>query len=171
MSWHCSSIQFIFAFFMPFLISWLAALYCLTPSSSFFFFFNSLRLSHISSKSAVTQGFLIGRCLPRISLAVLVTAVLKVLISVSMSVPSASRMVSAANFPPIIAWKAYATSGSLSFSRSNLILAWPSFLTLFRCSLKVIVTSPWSPPMSAPLYMESSLSCQCSHWTGSASLP
>ena len=84
--------------FMPFLISWLAALYCLTPSASFFifFFFNSLRLSHRSSKSAVTQGFLTGRCLPRISLAVLVTAVLKVLINVSMSVPSASRMVSAA---------------------------------------------------------------------------
>ncbi|KAK2159329.1 hypothetical protein NP493_1727g00010 [Ridgeia piscesae] len=72
MSWHCSSIQFIFAFFMPFLISWLAALYCLSPSASLFFFFNSLRLSHRSSKSAVTQGFLTGRCLPRISLAVLV---------------------------------------------------------------------------------------------------
>ncbi|KAK2177978.1 hypothetical protein NP493_567g03007 [Ridgeia piscesae] len=72
MFWHCSSIQFIFAFFMPFLISWLAALYCLTPSASFFFFFNSLRLSHRSSKSAVIQGFLTGRCLPRISLAVLV---------------------------------------------------------------------------------------------------
>ena len=150
MSWHCSSIQFIFAFFMPFLISWLAALYCLTPSASFFFFFNSLRLSHRSSKSAVTQGFLTGRCLPRISLVVLVTAVLKVLINVSMSVPSASRMVSAANFPPIIAWKASATSGSFSFSRSNLILAWTCFLTLFRCSLKVIMTSSWSLPMSAP---------------------
>ncbi|KAK2173738.1 hypothetical protein NP493_852g00002 [Ridgeia piscesae] len=71
-SWHCSSIQFIFALFMPSLISWLDALYCLTPSASFFF--NSLRLSHRSSKSAVTQGFLTGRCLPRISLAVLVTA-------------------------------------------------------------------------------------------------
>ncbi|KAK2162112.1 hypothetical protein NP493_1540g00021 [Ridgeia piscesae] len=69
MSWHCSSIQFIFA-----LITWLVALYCLTPSVSVFFFFNSLRLSHRSSKSAVTQGFLTGRCLPRISLAVLVTA-------------------------------------------------------------------------------------------------
>ncbi|KAK2177087.1 hypothetical protein NP493_619g03034 [Ridgeia piscesae] len=74
MSWHCSSIQFIFAaFFMPFLISWLAALYCLTPSASFFFFFNSIHLSHRSRKSTVTQGFLTGRCLPRISLAVLVT--------------------------------------------------------------------------------------------------
>ncbi|KAK2162215.1 hypothetical protein NP493_1536g00031 [Ridgeia piscesae] len=70
MSWHCSSIQFVFAIFMPFLISWLAALYCLTPSASFFFFFNSLLLLHRSSKSAVTQGFLTGRCLPRISLAV-----------------------------------------------------------------------------------------------------
>ena len=155
----------------PFLISWLATLYCLIHSAYFFFFFNSLRLSHRSSKSAVTQGFLTGRCLPRISLAVLVTAVLKVLISVSMSVPSASRMVSAANSPPIIAWKAYATSGSLSFSRSNLILAWPSFLTLFRCSLK-IMTNSWSLPMSAPVYMESSVCpCQCLHWTGRDSLP
>ena len=150
MLWHCSSIYFVFAFFMPFLISWLAALYCLTASASFFFFFNSLRLSHRSSKSAVTQGFLTGRCLPRIPLVVLVTALLKVLINVSMSVPSASRMVSAANFHPIIAWKAYATSGSVSFSKSNLILVCPCFLTLFRCSLKVIMTSSWSLPMSAP---------------------
>ena len=51
--------------------------------------------------------------MPRISLAVLVTAVLKVLINVSMSVPSASRMVSAASFPPFTAWKASATSGVL----------------------------------------------------------
>ena len=151
MSWHCSSIQSIFACFMPFLISWLTALYCLIPSASFFFFFNSLRLSHRSSKSAVTQGFLTERCVPRISLAVLVTAVLKVLINVSMSVPSASRMVSAASFPPFTAWKAYATSGSFSFSRSNLILVWPSFLTLFRCSLKFIMTSSWSLPISAPI--------------------
>ena len=80
----------------------------------------------------------------------LVTAVLKVLINVPMSVSSASRMVSAANFPLIIAWKASATSGFFSFSRSNLIVAWPSFLTLFRCSFKVITTSSWSLPMSAP---------------------
>ena len=59
----------------------------------------------------MTQGFLTGRCLPRISLAVLVTAVLKVSINISMSMPSASRMLSAANFPPIIAWKASTTSG------------------------------------------------------------
>ena len=79
-----------------------------------------LRLSHISSKSAVTQGFLTWRCLPIISPAVLVTAVLKV--NVSMSIPSAFRMVSGANVPPTIAWKASATSGSFSFSRSNMIL-------------------------------------------------
>ena len=54
MSWHCSSIQFIFAFFMPFLISWLAALYCLTPSASFFF--NSLRCHHVAYLGRMSLG-------------------------------------------------------------------------------------------------------------------
>ena len=58
-----------------------------------------------------------GRCLPRISLAVLVTAVLKVVIIESMSVSLLLMMVRGANLPPIIAWKVSNTLGSFSFSR------------------------------------------------------
>ena len=54
---------------------------------------------------------------------------------------SLSSMERAANFPPIIAWKTSATCGSFSLSTSNLILACPCFLVLFKCSLKVIITS------------------------------
>ena len=123
MCWHCSPIQFSFAFFMPLLISWLTALYCAIPSLSllFFLFLSFLRLAHRSRMSVVTQGFLTGRYLARISLAVSVTAALKVSVNISMSM-SESRMESAANFLPIFAWKISATSGSFSFSRSNLIL-------------------------------------------------
>ena len=70
-------------------------------------------------------------------------------VNISMSM-SESRMESAANFPPIFAWKISATSGSFSFSRSNLILVLHCFFALFRCKLKVILTSSWSLPMSAP---------------------
>ena len=132
---HCSPIQSSFAFFMPFLICRLTVLYSIVPSASFlfFFFFNSLRLSHRSRISAVTHGFLTGRCFPRISLAVSVTAALKVSVNVSKSM-SLSSMGRAANFPPIIAWKTSATCGSFSLSTSNLILACPCFLVLFKCS-------------------------------------
>ena len=54
------------------------------------------------------------RCLPRISLAVWVTAVLKVVIIESMSISSLYIMVRGANFPPIIAWKVSNTLGSFS---------------------------------------------------------
>ena len=84
-------------------------------------FLSFLRLAHRSRMSVVTQGFLTGRYLKRISLAVSVTAVLKVSINISMSM-SESRMEGAANFPLIFAWKISAISGSFSFSRSNLIL-------------------------------------------------
>ena len=56
------------------------SLYFSDPSGSNSFFLSSLLLSHKSRISAVTQGFVFWRCLPRISLAVLVTAVLKVVI-------------------------------------------------------------------------------------------
>ena len=145
---HCSPIQPSFAFFMPLLICWLTVLltvlYSIVPSAPFllllFFFFNYLRLSHRSRISAVTHVFLTGRCFPRISLAVSVTAELKVSVNVSKSM-SLSSMERAANFPPSIAWKTSATYGSFSLSMSNLILACPCFLVLFKCSLKVIITS------------------------------
>ena len=151
MFWHCSPIQISFAFVMPFLISWLTALYCAIPSLSLllFLFISFLRLAHRSRMSVVTQGFLSGRYLPMISTAVSVTAVLKVSANISMSM-SESTMESAANFPPIFAREISATSGSFNFSRSNLILVMHSFFALFRCNLKVSMTSSWSLPISAP---------------------
>ncbi|KAK2191121.1 hypothetical protein NP493_59g00028 [Ridgeia piscesae] len=118
---------------MPFLISWLVAQYCLTPSASFCFFFNSLRLSHRSNKSAVTQGFLTGRCLPRISLAVLVTA-------------NGERC----KFPSY-----YCVEGFCYFRVLQLLMVKfdpgvAEFLDPLQISLKVIMTSSWSLPMSAP---------------------
>ena len=110
---------------------------------------NSLRLSHRSRISTMTHDFLTVRCFARISLAVSVTAALKVSVNMSKSM-SLSSMERAANFPPIIAWKTSATCGSFSLSTSNLILACPCFLVLFKCSLKVIITSSWSLPMLAP---------------------
>ena len=89
----------------------------------------------------MTQGFLTGRYLPRISFAVSLNAVFKVSVNISMSM-SESRVESAANFP-IIAWKNSAASGSFSFPRSNLILLLHCFLALFRCNLKVSMTSSW----------------------------
>ena len=69
--------------------------------------------------SAVTHGFFVRRCFPRISLAVSVTILLKVLVSKFTSVSLSSIMIRGANFPPIIALNASASSGSLSFSVSN----------------------------------------------------
>ena len=51
----------------------------------FFFSLSSLLLWYRSRISAVTQGFLFSQCLPRISLAVSVTAVLKIVITESKS--------------------------------------------------------------------------------------
>ena len=56
------------AFF--FLTCWLASLCSFTRSSVFFFCFNFLRLSHSFCMSSVTEGFFVGRCVPRMSLAV-----------------------------------------------------------------------------------------------------
>ena len=86
------------------------------------FFLCSLLLSHRSKISAVTQVFFFWRCLQGISLAVSVTAVLKVVIIESMSVSSLLMMVRGTNLPPIIAWKVSNTLESFSFSRSNLSL-------------------------------------------------
>ena len=42
------------------------------------------------------------------------------------------------------------TVGSFSFSRSNLILVWDGFLEFLRRDWKVIITTSWSLPTSAP---------------------
>ena len=113
---------------------------------SLLFQFSSL--SHRSRISAVIQGFFF--CLPRISLAVSVTAVLKVMIIESMSVSSLLMMVRGANLPPIIAWRVSNMLGFFSFSRSNLSLVRFGLLIFFRRRRKVIISKPWSLPMSAP---------------------
>ena len=64
----------------------------------------------------------------RISLAVSVTAVFKMVIIESMSVSSLLMMVGGASLPPILVWKVSNTLGSFSFSRSNLSLV--SFVLL-----------------------------------------
>ena len=79
-----------------------------------FFFFSSLRSSNTLNTSAVIQDFLTALRLPRISLAVSVTAEMKVLIGVSTSTLSTSSVVGEANLPPIITWKATTSSRSLS---------------------------------------------------------
>lgn len=78
------------------------------------FHFSSLRSSNTLNTSAVTQDFLTALRLPRISLAVSVTAAMKVLIGVSTSMLSTSSVVGDANPPPIITWKATTSSRSLS---------------------------------------------------------
>ena len=78
------------------------------------FHFSSLRSSKTLNTSAVTQDFLTALRLPRISLAVSVTAAMKVLIGVSTSMLSTSSVVGDANPPPIITWKATTSSRSLS---------------------------------------------------------
>ena len=77
--------------------------------------------------------FFFWRCLPKISMAVSVTAVLKVVIIESMSVSSLLMMVRGANLPPIIAWKLSNTLGSFSFSRSNLSLVCFGLLIFVFC--------------------------------------
>ena len=78
------------------------------------FHFSSLRSSNTLNTSAVTQDFLTALRLPRISLAVSVTAAMKVLIGVSTSMLSTSSVVGDANPPPIITWKVTTSSRSLS---------------------------------------------------------
>ena len=47
---------------------------------------------------------------------------------VLMSMPSSLRPMSGANFQSVVAWKVHATSGSLNFSASTLVLACLTFL-------------------------------------------
>ena len=62
---------------------------------------------------SVTHCFFMRRCLPRISLVVSVTAMFIAVIIVSISLFSFSSRMSGANFPPIFAWKDFATKCSL----------------------------------------------------------
>ena len=126
------------------------SLYFSDPADTNLLFLSSLLLLHRSRISAVTQSFFFWWCFPRISLAVSVTAVLKVVIIESMSVSSLLMMVRGANFLPIIAWKVSNTLGSFSFSRSNLSLVHFGLLILFRQRWKLIISKSWSLPMSAP---------------------
>ena len=138
---RCFFIHFSFAFFKMFLISVFTFLYLSLPSMSPFCFFSSLLLSHRSRMSEITHGFFMRQCLPRISLAVSVTAMFIAVIIVSVSLFSFSSRMSGANFPPIFAWKAFATVGSFSFSTSYFIRVLVGFMILFRRSRKVIIRS------------------------------
>ena len=150
MSLHCSATQFSFALRMFILTLSSACLYLSASSTlSYLDFLRFLLSSHSSSRSGVTHGFLVIRFLPRTSMAVSVTAVLNMLVKLSILVPSASRSRSGANFPQIWASKTSATFGSFSFSRSNLILVWSCFFIFLRCKRKDIMTSSWSLYMSA----------------------
>ena len=75
-SLHRSPFQFSFAFFMHLLMLLFTSLYFSDPSGLNLFFLSSLLLSHRSKTSPVPPGFLFCWCLPRISPAVSVTAML-----------------------------------------------------------------------------------------------
>ena len=91
---HCSAIQLSFALLISCLIFLLTSLYFAAPSGSHFLLFNSLLLSQRSRMSVVTHGFFVRRCFPRISWAVSVTILLKVLVSKFTSVYLSSSMIS-----------------------------------------------------------------------------
>ena len=93
------------ASFMPFLIHVLVFLYSSRPSHIFFLFFNSLHLSHNGSSPFMTHGFFLGWFLPITSVAVSVTALLKVSTSSSRLSVASSNCSSGANIPSMIAWK------------------------------------------------------------------
>ena len=122
-------------------------LYFSDPSGSNILFLSSLLVSHRSRNSAVTQCFFIflffyccfcfcflfvfRQCLPRISPAVSVTAVLQVVVIKSMSIVLLFMMEGGANFLLVIAWKVFNALGSFSFSRSNVSLECFGLLILF----------------------------------------
>ena len=109
------------------------------------------------------------RCLPRISLAVSVTAVLKVVIIESVSVSLLLMMVRDANLPPILAWKVSDTLGSFSFSSSNLSLACFALLINFF-SGEGGRSSSASRDHFQCLLLENFVFWQCKLLIGSASL-
>ena len=66
----------------------------------------------------------------------------------SMSMSSFLGLMSASNFPPIVASNVPITSGFRKFSRSNLSLYWVGFLVFVRKTQKVIIPKSRSLPMS-----------------------
>ena len=104
-SLHCSPIQFSLLFsctldiivhFLVFLKSFMFKSF-LSQFSPF--------VAQINNHCSDPVFFFFWRCLPRISLAVSITAVLKAVIIESRSVASLSTIVRGANLPPAIAWK------------------------------------------------------------------
>ena len=119
------------------------SLYFSDPSGSNLFFLSSHLLSHRSRISAVIQGFFFWQCLPRISLAVSVTAVLKVVIIESVSVSSLLMMVRGANLPPITAWKTSKLETSfISFPNLELSTLW-HYKTSFISFSNLELSSSW----------------------------
>ena len=147
MSWHCFSIQFCFAFFIPFLICLLISVCASLPSAVCLFFFKLLLVSHKSRISFDIHGFDLRWLFPSTSFAVSVITALKLLGIVS---ESPSRRRSGANLPPSVALKYFAIVGCLSFSRSNFILMFFVLLIFFSLTLKFIITRSWSLNISAP---------------------
>ena len=134
-------IQVYFAIFISILICLLMSLQVLAPSGSPLFFFGSRLWSQRSRISGVIQGLLFRRCLPRSSAAVSVTALLKWVTMASRSTSSSTSEARGANLPPIVAWKAFITVGSFSFSGSNLILGWVGFLEFLKTKEKTYSAS------------------------------
>ena len=106
--------------------------------------------------------------MPRISLAVSVTAVLKVVIIESVSVSLLLMMVRDANLSPILAWKVSDTLGSFSFSSSNLSLVCFGLLIFF--SGEGGRSSSASRDHFQCLLLENFVFWQCKLLIGSASL-
>ena len=67
-----------------------------------------------------------------------------------LSMSSSLRLMSASNFPSIVAWNVPATSGFHNFSWSNLSFDWVGFLVFIIRTQKVIIPKSRSLPMSVP---------------------
>ena len=137
---HCSPIQFSLAFSCT---SWcccsLSCIFQILQAQIFSFSVLSFRRTDQEFVQWSRFFFFFWRCLQRISLAVSVTAVLKMVIIESMSVSSLLMMVRGANLLPIIAWKVSNTLGSFSFSMSNL----STLYTVLYFSLEIVSDLPY----------------------------
>ena len=99
-SWCCCSLPWISHFLQVWIFSFSVLSFCRTDQEFLQW----------------PRSFFSWRCLPRISPAVSVTTVLKVVIIEFTSVSSLFKMMRGANFPPIIAWKVSNTLGSSFWS-------------------------------------------------------